>query len=248
MVDNTRFFGPVRLVGSVVAGLFLWLPVLAQMPDPNAGRLAVLERQYRANPADTARAVALATAWQRKAEWFRQTPQFNLDSSLRYSRRAIALLQKTSPLPEEALMRLYVHVGTFHIRLKRGKEARQYLGWAWAIAEKQQQRGIQRPALFYAIRAEQARCELYDRNGDTKKAMALMLEAVSLASDDSPRLKACVLKDKGLFYSRYNIGITLRADMGIPLLHQSLRLYESFPPPTDYWAMSEIYRELVWWA
>ena len=203
-----------------------------------------LESQYKTTP--TSQLLSeLSKAYQDQADWFRYTPQFNLDSTIFYFDKATVLLENTKPVPFENLAEVYKNKSAFYYHVYKYAEASENASKAWTYFEQMPQAGKQNTILQYEILSNRAFTEV--DNKDAKHGLEIFSKAFVLLQDNpDPAIQARVFKDKGYFYSRYNNGIEERTLECLPYLEKSKNLYESFHNSADNAALFTIYDCMSW--
>ena len=204
-----------------------------------------LEAQYRTAPT-LMLVTELSRAYQEQADWFRYIPQFNLDSTVFYFDKAIVLLENTKPLPFENLAEAYKNKSEFYYHVYKFPESVVAAKKARTYFEEMTSQKKQNTLLQYDILSNWSLAEVDNKNANYglelfSKALALLQENTDI------HIQALLLKDKGVFYSRYNNGLEQR-DLGyLPFLEKSRGLYESFHNPQDNATLVTIYDNISWY-
>ncbi|MBK8563993.1 MAG: tetratricopeptide repeat-containing sensor histidine kinase [Saprospiraceae bacterium] len=205
--------------------------------------IKALETQYQSSPTPSL-VSTLNKAYQEQANWFLKTPQFNNDSTIFYFNKAVVLLENAKPAPNDLLAELYKNLSEYRIKrsehsiaLEMGKKALSYL-------DKIPPSKIDK-LLHYHVLWNIAYAELVEE--DTKGGLDVFNQAVLLLQQDTrPEIQALLLKNTGIFYSKYYSGVSETSPKGLNSLLQSARYYEnSDKTNTDF--LFEIYEKLMWY-
>ncbi len=205
--------------------------------------IKALETQYQSSPTPSL-VSTLNKAYQEQANWFLKTPQFNNDSTIFYFDKAVALLENAKPIPNDLLAELYKNLCEYRIKrsensiaLEMGKQALSYLN-------KIPPSKIDK-LLHYHILWNIAYAELVEE--DTKGGLDFFNQAVLLLQQDTrPEIQALLLKNTGIFYTKYYGGISETSPKGLNALLQSARYYEN-SDKTNTEFLFEIYEKLMWY-
>ena len=230
----------LALLTASLAGFALTPLAVAQRPD-----VALLEAEHKTAPAPE-RMLTLSRTYQNRANWYRKTPQFNLDSAAAYFDKAVVLLENTRPLPYQRLAEVYSNLSEYSYWSYGYVRAKQMAVKAWSAFESMTKQGKQDRMLEYEILRNQSFAEL--ETGDSKRSLTLMLKALALWQDDAnPAVQARLLANKGSFYAGYSNGIEIQVKMAFQYLQKSNRLYESLNNQSDSPAKAEVYKDLIWY-
>ena len=230
----------LALLTASLAGFALTPLAVAQRPD-----VALLEAEHKTAPAPE-RMLTLSRTYQNRANWYRKTPQFNLDSAAAYFDKAVVLLENTRPLPYQRLAEVYSNLSEYSYWSYGYVRAKQMAVKAWSAFESMTKQGKQDRMLEYEILRNQSFAEL--ETGDSKRSLTLMLKALALWQDDAnPAMQAKLLANKGSFYAGYSNGIEIQVKMAFQYLQKSNRLYESLNNQSDSPAKAEVYKDLIWY-
>ncbi len=205
-----------------------------------------LESQYQAAPTPTPALVFdLNKAYQEQANWFKISPQFNLDSVNFYYKKSIDLLETTQPLLHEQLVEVYLKFSEFSGSTSEGAKAEAQADKAAFYFQKADKHGGKLKMLEFDILDRQAMCKV---RSNPEQALKLIETAWVLLQDEkAPEIQAKLLRSKGLFYDLY-LGI-LKNDMPlsfVSFLEKSAQLYESFGKLDHNDALFSIYENLMW--
>jgi signal transduction histidine kinase/DNA-binding response OmpR family regulator len=202
-----------------------------------------LETKFQVAPTP-ALVAALNKAYQEKAFWFCKTPQFNSDSTIFYFDKAVVLLENAKPVPNDLLAELYKNLCEFRIKrseysiaLEMGQKALSYL---LKIPPSKIDK-----LLHYHILWNIAYAKLTTE--DTKGGLDVFNQSVLLLQQDKrPEIQALVLKNTGIFYTKYYGGISVVSPKGLNALLQSVRYYEN-SDKINAGDLFIIYEKLMWY-
>ncbi len=223
----------------IVCCLFLVAPLSdaqAQRPDVSA-----IEKTFY-NSQTSKGAIALSTAYQSLAKWFQKAPQFNRDSTIFYFEKAIETVEKTQPIHYESLAQSYFSLAEYYNYIHFNGQADDYCIKAWdnwqKIADRNKNKLLQYDILnIWAL-------TLIEK-GQLTRALDLFTQAYNILKDDTrPALKAKVLKDKGVFYSRF--ALPEEREIGFQNLQSSLKIYQTINDPTNNESIIRIYTLMVY--
>lgn len=222
-------------------GILHFLPFSILFAQP--GDIKKLETQYQAAPTPVL-VSALNKAYQDKAFWFCKSPQFNNDSTIFYFDKAVVLLENAKPVPNDQLAELYKNLceyrikrSEFSIALEMGQKALSYL-------RKIPPSKIDK-LLHYHILWNIAYAKLTTE--DTKGGLDVFNQSVFLLQQDSrPEIQALLLKNTGIFYTKYYGGISEVSPKGLSALLQSVRYYEN-SDKINAGYLFIIYEKLMWY-
>lgn len=230
----------LALLTANLASLALTPFAVAQRPD-----VALPEAGHKTVPAPE-RTLMLSRAYQNRANWYRKTPQFNLDSAAAYFNKAVVLLENTRPLPYQRLAEVYSNLSEYNYWSYGYVRANEMAAKAWSAFESMTKQGKQDRMLQYEILRNHSFAKL--ETGDPKRSLTLMLKALALWQDDvNPAVQAKLLANKGSFYAGYSNGIAVQVRMAFRYLRESNRLYESLDNQSDDPVRAEVYKDLIWY-
>lgn len=168
----------------------------------------------------------MAKKYQKKANFFREIPQFNRDSTVYYFDKATALLENSNPLQHQLLAEIYNDI------IDRGNRSHPFIfvdslaakGMAHFnnIPKENQDMLLKYDLLrrWAAIKVEKA---------ELKEAIALFTQALELIQDDKrPAVRAKFLGDKAHFLERY--GNTDEKKNAHHYLDESIAMYKTLDP------------------
>jgi signal transduction histidine kinase/DNA-binding response OmpR family regulator len=183
----------------------------------------------------------VSKTYQDRANWFRHAPQFNRDSTVFYFEKAIEMLEKALPVNYESLTQAYFSLAEYYNEMHDYGQADVYFAKAWdnwgKVTDKDKNKLLQYDILnLWSLTLV--------GQGQLTKALDLFTQAYNLLKDDtSPALQAKVLKDKGMFYSRF--GLPEERDMGFHALEKSLKIYQTLNDSANAEAIFRIYTLMV---
>ncbi len=228
----------MRLVCPIGYYLFSVTPLSvaqAQRPD-----ISTIEKTFYQSPTPKG-AIALSTAYQGLAQWFQKAPQFNRDSTIFYFEKAIETVEKAQPIPYASLTQMQFNLAEYYNSMHFNGQADDYCTKAWdnwqKITDRDKNKLLQYDLLnIWAL-------TLIEK-GQLTKALDLFTQAYNLLKDDTcPALQAKVLKDKGMFYSRF--ALPEEREMGFQALGESLKIYQSINDSSNYDVILRIYTLMV---
>ena len=207
-------------------------------------QMSQLETQFRASPTSE-RAIALSKAYQEQADWFRHSPQFNLDSTTFYYKKAVDLLETTQPLPDLRLAEVYCDFSEFSGHASEFEKGETQADKAAFYFQKADKRGGQLKMLEFDILNRQAMSIVFD---NPQQSLKLMEAAWALLqNEETTEIKAKLWASKGLFYADYVTNTdNFKTISAIPFLRKSAELYESLNQPSHSEALFYIYQDLMW--
>ena len=185
--------------------------------------------------------VLLSKAYHQRALWFRDMPQFDIDSTRIYFERAVSLLENHRPVRYDLLSAIFVDMTDGNNR-----------SYSYSTADSLAAKGL---GYFNKVpQAERSLLVGYNllnnsacikvEEGELKKAMQQFSSALALIRDDpSPEIRARFLLDKGIFLNRY--GLEGEKEAGLGYLKESLKLYESLHDSTNPDARIAVYKVLT---
>jgi two-component system, sensor histidine kinase PdtaS len=224
--------------------VFFLLEVPSVSTAQNA-QIGQLEAQFNASRTYE-RALALGKAYQNQAKWFRQSPQFSLDSAFLYYKKAVDVLETTQPTPYTALAELYCDLSYLSERVSELKNAEAQADKAAFYFQKIGQHGGELTMLEFDILDRQAMCKVHDK---PQEALKLIESAWHLLQNDArPAVQAKLLKSKGLFYNLYMGAAENSTLMSyVPTLQKSAALYTSLGASENNESLFYIYQTLMWY-
>lgn len=168
----------------------------------------------------------MAKKYQKKANFFREIPQFNRDSTVYYFDKATALLENSNPLQHQLLAEIYNDIidrsNRSHPFIVVDSLAAKGMGHFNNIPKENQDMLLKYDLLrrWAAIKVEKA---------ELKEAIALFTQALELIQDDKrPAVRAKFLGDKAHFLERY--GNTDEKKNAHNYLDQSIAIYKTLDP------------------
>ena len=201
--------------------------------------IALLETQCRVSRTPE-NVISLSAAYQETAKWFKKTPQFNRDSAAFYFEKSSVILENNKPLQYQLLAEVYNTKADFYYYFhdfnKSNENATKAFYYLNLLNNKDSNK-----ILKYEILNIWALC-LVDI-GQVNKSLELYSQAYQLLSND-PRLeiRAKVLKDRGIFYTRYNE--ESNRETILESLNESLKIYGLLNDPQNNELICRIYRVL----
>ena len=196
---------------------------------------------YTEGVAQNTASIDLNQIFQDRANWFRHAPQFNRDSTVFYFQKAIETLEKASPIPYESLTKTYFSLAEYYNHMHYYGQAEEYSAKAWASWEKTTDQEKNK-LLQYDILNVWSLTLVAE--GQLTKGLQLFMQAYNLLKDDSRAIiQAKVLKDKGMFYSRF--ALPEERDIGFHALVKSLKIYQSLNDSANSEAIVRIYTLMV---
>ena len=217
--------------------LIAFLPIAqAQRPDVSA-----IEKTFYHSPTHK-EAIALSAAYQGLAQWFQKAPQFNRDSTIFYFEKAIETVEKTPPINYESLTQAQFSLAEYYNYIHFNGQADDYCIKVWdnwqKIADRDKYTLLQYDILniWSLTRVEK---------GQLTKGLDLFTQAYNLLKDDTrPFIQAKVLKDKGVFYSRF--ALPEERNIGFQALQKSLTIYQTLNDTTNTDNILRIYTLMVY--
>ena len=217
----------------------LFIPLgVSKAQRPN---IQLSEAQFHESP--TAQSAAfLSNTYQDLALWFRHAPQFNRDSTVFYFKKAIETLEKAAPTSYESLTKAYFSLAEYYNYIHFNGQADDYCTKAWDSWQKMADRDKNK-LLQYDLLNIWALTLI--EKGQLTRALDLFTQAYNLLKDDTrPAFQAKVLKDKGVFYSRF--ALSEERDNSFQDLQNSLKIYQTINDPTDNESIVRIYTLMVY--
>jgi two-component system, sensor histidine kinase PdtaS len=208
-----------------------------------------LERQLKASPTFE-RVIALSRAYQDRANHFKYSPQFNLDSAFSYCKKNVNLLQTLQPLPSERLAEVYYDLSDLSSRTSNftnsEAQADKAAFYFQQINKESSGQDGRLKMLEFDIRQKQAMCKVYDY---PEEALKLIEPAWRLFQDErTTEIQAKLLRSKGLFYHIYLEATANDMESSVvSFLQKSAQLYESLKKPEAHSdALFTNYEILAW--
>ncbi len=226
---------------SLVAIVILLTPSVLKAQRTDIGQL---ESQYLA-ASTSERVTALSEAYQNQAQWFKQSPQFSLDSIFFYYKKAIDLLESTQPLPYQNLAKIHCELGEFSNRTSEFAKAEAQANKAAFYFQQGNLQGEKLKMLEFDILNLQAMCKVYDY---PEEALKIIEPAWRMFQDEAtPETQAKLLRSKGLFYNIYiEASVNDMQLVSVSFLKKSVQLYESFHKTEHSDALFKVYEILAW--
>ncbi|WP_296623204.1 histidine kinase dimerization/phosphoacceptor domain -containing protein [Marivirga sp.] len=170
---------------------------------------------------------ALSRAYQDKALWFKEMPNFNRDSTVFYFDMAALLLQNSQPLRYEQLAELYLNITDRDNRSHNFNVADSLAPIGWAYYEKIPEKEKDK-VLGYNLLINWALIKII--RGEPKPGLELFVKAQDLLKGDPrPEIQLKILKDKGRFLYQY--GLPEEEDIGVQYLRESMIGYQKSDYP-----------------
>jgi hypothetical protein len=174
-----------------------------------------------------------------RAKWFLEMPQFNRDSSIYYSDKAIQIVRENEPVQFGILTKIYSQEITARLYPIGILDSLAERGWGYFEQVPETERNAVQEFDFLTtwagIKLERAQ---------PKEALVLFTKALTTIQDDnSPETEARVTMGKGVFYERYNS--TEEKKIALPYLLKSLDYYRSVGVEKKSEEVIRIYRSLV---
>ena len=196
---------------------------------------------YTKEAAQNVATTDLSKTYQDRANWFRHAPQFNRDSTVYYFEKAIETLEKASPIRYESLTQAYFGLAEYYNYMHDFGQADAYSEKAWASWEKMNDREHYKLLQYDMLNVWSLTLV---GQGQLTKGLDLFTQAYNLLKDDtSPAMQAKVLKDKGMFYSRF--ALPEERIGGFHALEKSLKLYQTMNDSANADAIVRIYTLMV---
>lgn len=148
----------------------------------------------------TVEVLKLSKAYQKKALWFQDMPQYNQDSITFYFERASDLLKKESTFYSEELGKIYLQRNNISqvYNSYTSLDSLSLIGWSYIKNTPINKRN---KLLEYDFLVNWALIK--HELGESKLALKLLYKALMLTEDfETPYLQAKIIKDKGIFYER----------------------------------------------
>ena len=186
-------------------------------------------------------AIKLAKSYQKKANWYRETPQFNRDSTVYYFNKAVKLLETQKNIPHFELAEIYCDIidrsNRSHPFITVDSFAAKGLAHFKKIPKKKQDK-----LLKYKLLQRSASIKV--EKGEHKEAVALFSEALELIQDDTnPNIRANFLSDKSNFIIRY--GLPEEEQLSYKLLDESYAIYKTLDQQKYTKEISGIYSAMI---
>jgi two-component system, sensor histidine kinase PdtaS len=186
-------------------------------------------------------AIKLAKSYQKKANWYRETPQFNRDSTVYYFNKAVKLLETQKNIPHFELAEIYCDIidrsNRSHPFITVDSFAVKGLAHFNKIPKKKQDK-----LLKYKLLQRSASIKV--EKGEHKEAVALFSEALELIQDDTnPNIRANFLSDKSNFIIRY--GLPEEEQLSYKLLDESYAIYKTLDQQKYTKEISGIYSAMI---
>jgi signal transduction histidine kinase/DNA-binding response OmpR family regulator len=197
---------------------------------------------YTEGVAQNTPSIDLSQIYQDRANWFRHAPQFNRDSTIFYFEKAIETIEKTQPIPYALLTQMQFSLAEYYNYIHSNGQADDYCTKAWdnwqKIADRDKNKLLQYDLLnIWAL-------TLIEK-GQLTRALDLFTQAYNLLKEDThPALQAKVLKDKGVFYSRF--ALSEERNNSFQDLQKSLKIYQTINDPTNNESIVRIYTLMVY--
>ncbi|SFZ93972.1 Two-component sensor histidine kinase, contains HisKA and HATPase domains [Flaviramulus basaltis] len=187
--------------------------------------------------------IELSDAYTEKASWFSMMPQYNVDSSKYYVKKAFSVLNPNEPLHKDKLARL---------NFKRLKSIISTYSYAkkdsltkieWNKIKNLPLISDENRLLNYDYLVYWADIKLL--KGEHKESLNLFSQALALIKEsDSPKIKAKMELDKGLYYAKY--GLPEEIVLSKKALQKSLKYYEQVKTDEKSVELYMIYAQLVY--
>lgn len=186
-------------------------------------------------------AIKLAKSYQKKANWYRETPQFNRDSTVYCFNKAVKLLETQKNIPHFELAEIYCDIidrsNRSHPFITVDSFAVKGLAHFNKIPKKKQDK-----LLKYKLLQRSASIKV--EKGEHKEAVALFSEALELIQDDTnPNIRANFLSDKSNFIIRY--GLPEEEQLSYKLLDESYAIYKTLDQQKYTKEISGIYSAMI---
>ncbi len=188
----------------------------------------------------TAQVLELSKTFQNKALWFQDMPQYNQDSITYYFEKASALLKDNPSFYYEELGTLYLQRTDISevYNSYASMDSLALIGWSYLkkIPENKQNK-----VLLYNFLANWATIK-YEL-GENKVALKLLSKALTLTQNFNPDLSVKVIKDKGIFYERFNLDEEQK--LAYSYLSKSRSYYEKKGEENNALQLFSIYRSMI---
>lgn len=229
----------VKAFFSKVTCLCRWClpPLISFSATAQHNNIGLLERQLKTAPSPE-RVVALSKAYQGRANWYREMPHFDRDSTVFYFDKAVALLANTTPLPYERLTEVFRDITNRSNRSHPFVKIDSIAAKGWIYFE-EMPASKKDKIVEYEFLSNWASIKI--EKGEHKRAIELFTKAFELLKDDTrPEVQAKVLKDQGRFYARY--GLPEEKALSFQYMKKSMRMYEALNNPANNDALITIYK------
>ncbi|HBK89866.1 MAG TPA: sensor histidine kinase [Cyclobacteriaceae bacterium] len=174
-----------------------------------------------------------------RAKWFLEMPQFNRDSSIYYSDKAIQIVRENEPVQFGILTKIYSQEITARLYPIGILDSLAERGWGYFEQVPETERNAVQEFDFLTTWAG-----IKLERSQPKEALVLFTKALTTIQDDnSPETEARVTMGKGVFYERYNS--TEEKKIALPYLLKSLDYYRSVGVEKKSEEVIRIYRSLV---
>lgn len=183
----------------------------------------------------------LSKVYHQRALWFRDMPQFDIDSTRIYFEKAVKLLESNRPVRYDRLAAIFVDMTDGNNR-----------SYSYSTADSLAAKGLayftnvpqSEKTLLVGYNLLNNLAYIKEEKGELRKAMELFSSALALIRDNtSPSIRARFLLDKGIFLNRY--GLEGEKEEGLGYLKGSLKLYESLHDSTNPDARIAVYKVLT---
>jgi two-component system, sensor histidine kinase PdtaS len=179
--------------------------------------------------------------YQKKANWYRLTPQYNHDSTVIYFDKALQLLETHTPIQYVRLANVIndminpdPHTYTYSMMDSLAEK-----GWYYFQQIPAPKRDMM---LHYELLSSWSTIKL--EKGENQAALDLLTKALVVIDQDTrPAIKARVLKDKGNFYVRN--GSTQDLQLGRRPLLESLDYFNKTNRPDKPEILIQIYKSII---
>ena len=188
----------------------------------------------------TAQVLELSKTFQNKALWFQDMPQYNQDSITYYFEKASALLKDNPSFYYEELGTLYLQRTDISevYNSYASMDSLALIGWSYLkkIPENKQNKVLE---YNFLVNWATIKYEL----GENKVALKLLSKALILTQNFNPDLSVKVIKDKGIFYERFNLDEEQK--LAYSYLSKSRSYYEKKGEENNALQLFSIYRSMI---
>ena len=202
-----------------------------------------ISQNSQVNNADSKTTLDLSNKYSEKASWFTNMPQYNKDSTLYYSGKALTVLDAEEPSHQSKLYRLQFD----RMKKTNGSQPLKVQDSLTEIAwdklknlniEKEENRLLQFDYLTYWS-------DIKMGMADRPTSLDLFTKAISLLEiNKNPEAQAKIDLHKGLFYARY--GLPEEKALSIKNLQSSLQYYENHDADKNSAELYMIYAQLIY--